>query len=60
MKRLAIVAAAALLLAACKAKEANTVPADTSPAMAPAPAASDTGMAMPTDSGTMKKDTTKS
>jgi len=59
MKGLAIVAAV-LMLAACKAKEANTVPADSTaaPAMAPAPASTDTGMAMTHDS-TAAKDTTK-
>jgi len=58
MKGLAIVAAV-LMLAACKAKEANTVPPDSTaaPAMAPAPA-TDTGMAMTHDS-TAAKDTTK-
>jgi hypothetical protein len=54
MKRLAIVAAV-LMLAACKAKDANTVPSDSTAAMAPAPA--DTGMAMH-DSSAMR-DTTK-
>lgn len=56
MKRLAVVAAV-LTLAACKAKTQNTA-ADTAaaPAMAPAPAATDTGMAgMNSDTG-MKAD----
>jgi hypothetical protein len=56
MTRLAIVAAAVLMLSACKAKEANTMSSDSGAAMAPAPA--DTGMAMTHDSG-MMKDTTK-
>ena len=52
MKRLALVAAA-LLVAACSTKEAPKT--DTAaPAMAPAPAAADTGMKM--DSAAMKMD----
>lgn len=57
MKGLAIIAAV-LMLAACKAKEANTVSTDSTAAMAPAPA-TDTGMAMTHDSTMAKKDTTK-
>ena len=46
MKRLALVAAV-LVLAACTAKKDEAATADTSaPAMAPAPAAMDTGMMM--------------
>ena len=53
MKRLALVAAA-VLVAACSTKEAPKT--DTAaPAMAPAPAAGDTGMRM--DSAAMKMDT---
>ena len=53
MKRLALVAAA-VLVAACSTKEAPKT--DTAaPAMAPAPAATDTGMKM--DSAAMKMDT---
>jgi hypothetical protein len=53
MKRLALVAAA-VLVAACSTKEAPKT--DTAaPAMAPAPAAADTGMKM--DSAAMKMDT---
>jgi hypothetical protein len=52
MKRLALVAAV-LVVAACSTKE--TPKADTAaPAMAPAPAAADTGMKM--DSASMKMD----
>ena len=52
MKRLALVAAV-LVVAACSTKE--TPKADTAaPAMAPAPAATDTGMKM--DSASMKMD----
>lgn len=46
MKRLALVAAV-LVLAACTAKKDDAMAVDTSaPAMAPAPAAMDTGMMM--------------
>jgi uncharacterized lipoprotein YajG len=54
MKRIALVAAV-LALAACAKKD--EAPVDTGAAMAPAPAAMDTGMRM-TDSMAMK-DTTK-
>ena len=55
MKRLALVAAV-LVIAACSTKE--TPKADTAaPAMAPAPAMTDTGMKM--DSAAAKIDTTK-
>jgi hypothetical protein len=55
MKRLALVAAV-LVIAACSTKE--TPKADTAaPAMAPAPAMTDTGMKM--DSAAAKMDTTK-
>ncbi|HEY8166561.1 MAG TPA: hypothetical protein VIF83_13490 [Gemmatimonadaceae bacterium] len=58
MKRIALVAAVLALVACAKKEEA---PVDTGAAMAPAPAAMDTGMRM--DSTAMKdtamKDTTK-
>lgn len=55
MKRIALVAAI-LAVTACTAKKDDAAVTDTAaPAMAPAPAATDTGMAM-TD--TAKKDTT--
>lgn len=59
MKRLALVAAV-FALAAC-AKKDETPVADTSAAMAPAPAVMDTGMKMDSmaASSTMMKDTTK-
>ena len=60
MKRLAFLAVVALVFTACKAKEtAPATSADTTaaPAMAPAPAATDTGMKH--DTGSMKMDTTK-
>lgn len=60
MKRLALVAAV-FALAAC-AKKDETPAADTSAAMAPAPAVMDTGMKMDTtaaSSTAMMKDTTK-
>ncbi len=58
MKRLALVAAV-FALAACAKKDET--PVDTSAAMAPAPAVTDTGMKMDTTaaSSTMMKDTTK-
>ncbi len=58
MKRIALVAAF-LALAACAKKEET--PVDTGAAMAPAPAAMDTGMKMPdtTMKDTTMKDTTK-
>lgn len=58
MKRLTILAAV-LVLAACKAKEntpATSADTTAAPAMAPAPAASDTGMSHDTS---MKMDSTK-
>jgi hypothetical protein len=52
MKRLVLVAAV-LALAACTSKKDEAATADTSaPAMAPAPAAMDTSMAMPAASST--------
>lgn len=52
MKRLALVAAV-LALAACTAKKDDAAAVDTSaPAMAPAPAAMDTGMRMDTTATT--------
>ncbi len=58
MKRLALVAAV-FALAACAKKDET--PVDTTAAMAPAPAVTDTGMKMDTTaaSSTMMKDTTK-
>ncbi len=58
MKRLALVAAV-FALAACAKKDET--PVDTSAAMAPAPAVTDTGMKMDSMamSSTMMKDTTK-
>jgi len=56
MKRLALVAAVLVLAACAKKDEAAT--ADTSaPAMAPAPAAMDTGMKMTDTTAGMMKDT---
>ena len=55
MKRLALVAAV-FALAAC-AKKDETPAADTSAAMAPAPAVTDTGMAMSSSTPTGMQDT---
>jgi hypothetical protein len=58
MKRLALVAAV-LALAACTAKKDDAATIDTSaPAMAPAPAAMDTGMKMDTTASTTTTTTT--
>jgi len=57
MKRLALVAAV-FALAAC-AKKDETPAADTSAAMAPAPAVTDTGMAMSSTSTGMQDTVTK-
>jgi hypothetical protein len=57
MKRLALVAAV-LVLAACTSKKDEAATADTSaPAMAPAPAAMDTGMRMDTTASTTPSST---
>ena len=57
MKRLALVAAV-LALAACTSKKDEAATTDTSaPAMAPAPAAMDTGMKMDTTASTTASST---
>ncbi len=57
MKRLALVAAV-LALAACTAKKDDAAVDTSAPAMAPAPAAMDTGMKMDTTASTTTTTTT--